>query len=173
MIEEAAVHARHVPETPLAAVQVNAEVPSVEAVVEQESHARNVALFFAAPFIGLAYAVMLPMVGVAMLLVQAGRALAQKAEGGAAGARMAMLALAPFIGLAFAVALPLIGLAMFAWTATRALAKKMTVRGAIFAVGIACTPLLGLAFVVSLPLAGTLTLLWVAMHAKTKNYELT
>ncbi|NDP40814.1 MAG: hypothetical protein GZ093_19140, partial [Rhodoferax sp.] len=36
-------------------------------VVEKNSNFKNVALFLAAPFIGLAYAVMLPLVGTAML----------------------------------------------------------------------------------------------------------
>ena len=36
-------------------------------MIEKESRIKNIALFLAAPFIGLAYAVMLPMVGMVML----------------------------------------------------------------------------------------------------------
>ena len=43
--------------------------------VENTNNAKNVALFLAAPFIGLAYAVLLPLVGIAMLLWTAVEAL--------------------------------------------------------------------------------------------------
>jgi hypothetical protein len=39
---------------------------------------KNVVLFFAAPFIGLAYALAFPLIGVAMLAAAASRALAKR-----------------------------------------------------------------------------------------------
>ncbi len=44
----------------------------------KENRLKNVALFFAAPFIGLAYAVALPFVGIAMLAWVGGRAFLKK-----------------------------------------------------------------------------------------------
>src|ERR1035437_1179775 len=92
--------------------------------VENGNTAKNVALLLAAPFIGLVYAVLLPFVGIAMLLVTAAKALV------AAGALeyaarhlkdVALLVAAPFIGLAYAVAFPFVGIAMLLWTAVEAL----------------------------------------------------
>jgi DNA-binding NtrC family response regulator len=68
MIEESAVHALHEPAPVIAAgsaaraiEEVNVDVPKAQ------SRAKNIALFLAAPFIGLAYAVLLPFVGMVML----------------------------------------------------------------------------------------------------------
>ena len=68
MIEQSAAHALReaAPEVALEAVQAPMEQVHVE-VIEKESRVKNIALFLAAPFIGLAYAVMLPMVGMVML----------------------------------------------------------------------------------------------------------
>ena len=68
MIEQSAAHALReaAPEVALEAVQAPMEQDHVE-VIEKESRVKNIALFLAAPFIGLAYAVMLPVVGVVML----------------------------------------------------------------------------------------------------------
>jgi CheY-like chemotaxis protein len=171
MIEEAAVHARHIPEASMAAV-VAPDMPVVQAPQEEaavaESHARNVALFFAAPFIGLVYALMMPMVGVAMLLLQGGRALAHKAEGTSNAARVAMLALAPFIGLAFVITLPLVGLATLAWTGRHPVRKNLSLRGIAKVLAIAFAPLIGLVYFLFLPLIGMLTFLWVATHSLPK-----
>ena len=100
----------------------NANIIRTEAVAN-ENTAKNVALFLAAPFIGLAYAVLLPLVGIAMLLVTGTKALV------AAGvleyaARLikdvALLVAAPFIGLVYAVTFPFVGIAMILWTAVEA-----------------------------------------------------
>jgi hypothetical protein len=61
MIEESALHAM----TPAVAPEVVAA--PVEAAQPKENRVKNIALFVAAPFIGLAYAVMLPLVGMVML----------------------------------------------------------------------------------------------------------
>lgn len=67
MIEKSALNALHQPE-----LTVDQRVPlsSVETTAAKKPlrFLRNVALFLAAPFIGLAYAVMLPFVGTAMLI---------------------------------------------------------------------------------------------------------
>lgn len=173
MIEEAAIHARHIPEASMAAVAA-AAMPVLQAqeeVATQESRARNIALFFAAPFIGLAYALMLPWVGAAMLLAQGVKALAQHAEGPALAPRLAMLALAPFIGLAFAILLPVVGLAMLAWTGRHVLLQTLSLRGIAKVAAVAFAPLLGLAYFLFLPLIGTLAFLWVAARSLPK-YEL-
>ena len=82
-------------------------------------HVENVALFFAAPFIGLAYLLAFPLVGFAMLAWIAGKA-AMKSD----KARPIALAIAaPFIALAFVTVGPIIGLGALAWTGAGALLK--------------------------------------------------
>jgi hypothetical protein len=80
---------------------------------------KNVALFFAAPFIGLAYLLAFPLVGFAMLAWIAGKA-AMKSD----KVRPIALALAaPFIALAFVTVGPIVGLGALAWTGAVALLK--------------------------------------------------
>lgn len=74
---------------------------------------KNVALFVAAPFIGLVYAMALPLVGLVMLATVAARAFA-KTPAKAVAKNVILLAAAPFIGLAYAVAMPFVGIAMIA-----------------------------------------------------------
>ena len=96
--------------------------------VENGNTAKNVALFLAAPFIGLAYAVLLPFVGIAMLIWTAGKALvASGAVGRVAIAlkNVALLLAAPFIGLVYAVSFPFVGIAMLLWTAVEALTATL------------------------------------------------
>ncbi len=79
MIEASASQALLTPAPVMAAPQPTSMVG--EAPVEplaNESKLKNVALFLAAPFIGLAYAVLLPFVGIAMLAWVGGRALLGK-----------------------------------------------------------------------------------------------
>ena len=92
-----------------------------------ENHLKQVALFAAAPFIGLLYAVLLPFVGLGYLAVMAVKALAARhaAKRVLAVARnVAMFVAAPFIGLAYIVALPFAGIAALAWVGTKALTAK-------------------------------------------------
>ncbi len=105
----------------------NANITRTEAVAN-ENTAKNVALFLAAPFIGLAYAVLLPFVGIAMLLVTGTKALV--AAGALGYARrlvkdVALLIAAPFIGLVYAVTFPFVGIAMLLWTAVEALTANL------------------------------------------------
>jgi CheY-like chemotaxis protein len=84
----------------------------------------NVALFFAAPFIGLLYAVMMPVVGLGTLSWLGGKAMLEngmfKRMSGAVGF-VAKGAAAPFLGLVFAVFFPIIGLGALVWLGTKAL----------------------------------------------------
>jgi len=95
---------------------------------------KNVALFLAAPFIGLAYILAFPVVGLGMLAWMAVQAQQKKsAEVGtlqpAAPARSsavkttAMFLAAPFIGLAYVIAGPIIGLGMLLWFGVQAWGK--------------------------------------------------
>ena len=96
--------------------------------VENGNTAKNVALFLAAPFIGLAYAVLLPFVGIAMLLWTAGKALVATGALGRAATlvkNVALLVAAPFIGLVYAVTFPFVGIAMLLWTAVEALTATL------------------------------------------------
>ena len=95
---------------------------SVSEVVEAkvESRTKNVALFLAAPFIGLAYIVAMPFVAAGMLAWFGGKALAKKLP---IVKPIALTLAAPVLGLAFIVAAPFIGLALFGWYGTKALLK--------------------------------------------------
>jgi CheY-like chemotaxis protein len=95
---------------------------------------KNVALFLAAPFIGLAYILAFPIVGLGMLAWIAIQAQKKKSEEAAklqpvAPARpsvlksAALLLAAPFIGLAFIVVGPIAGLGMLLWFGFRAWGK--------------------------------------------------
>lgn len=96
--------------------------------VENGNTAKNVALFLAAPFIGLVYAVLLPFVGIAMLLVTGTKALVAAGALGYAARLVkdvALLVAAPFIGLVYAVTFPFVGIAMLLWTAVEALTATL------------------------------------------------
>jgi len=81
---------------------------------------RNVALFFAAPFIGLAYLLAFPFVGFALLAWVAAKAIMKNDL-----ARPIATALAaPFVGLAFVTVGPLAGLGALGWIGVNALLKK-------------------------------------------------
>ena len=81
MIEESVAHALHAPRVEeLAPAQAAAVGPEPVEVVQKGGRLRNIALFLAAPFIGLVYAVMLPFVGIGMLAWIGGKALLGKAR---------------------------------------------------------------------------------------------
>jgi hypothetical protein len=84
--------------------------PTVEHIVaveeKQQSRLVAIALFLAAPFIGLMYALTLPLVGMGMAAYMLFK-MAMKSE----KVRFySTLVAAPFIGLAFALAMPIAGL---------------------------------------------------------------
>jgi len=95
--------------------------------VQKESTLKNIALFMAAPFIGLIYAFLFPFIGIGMMIGLAAKALAKKPAvrktlGSVKGATMFFAA--PLLGLAFVVLLPFVGTATLAWIGVRALIKK-------------------------------------------------
>jgi len=103
-----------------------AEAPLAEAA-GVGSVLKNIALFFAAPFIALAYMVALPFVGVGILAVLAGRVAAKNARVKAVGVavkHVAMVIAAPIFGVVYIVLLPFIGLALLLWMAGKAVGAK-------------------------------------------------
>ena len=104
--------------------------PPQEAVVASQGVAArlvNMVLFLAAPFIGLLYAVALPLVGAAMLATMAARAFSRAAEGRPVLTfikNTGLLMAAPFVGLVYAVSLPLVGMGMLLWTGKQALTQR-------------------------------------------------
>jgi CheY-like chemotaxis protein len=122
MIEDSARDALAAP-----TVQVLALPAPVEAPAVRGSALLNILLFFAAPFIGLAYIVALPFVGLGAMAVLATRA-ALKIDKVRAVAvtlkNIAMVFAAPVLGLAYVVLFPFIGLASLLWLAGRAVAAR-------------------------------------------------
>ncbi len=107
-----------------------AEVPLAESATVV-SALKNMVLFFAAPFIGLAYIVVLPFVGLGFLAVLAARTAAKIEEVRTIGLvfkHCVMAIAAPLIGLACVVFFPFIGLAMLAWIGGRALLRPVSMK---------------------------------------------
>lgn len=88
--------------------------------------AKNIALFLAAPFVGLAYILTFPIVGLGMLAWMAIQAQKKKSEESAKlqpaapatsslAKSAAMFLAAPFIGLAYVIVGPILGLGMLLW----------------------------------------------------------
>ncbi len=136
MIEDSAMNALLGAATTLAPVArietrraeaVTVEAVKVEAIVK-ENLLKNIALFMAAPFIGLIYAVLLPFVGMGLLTSMAVKALVTKVP--AVGNVLTFLKTvgkfiaAPFLGLAFILLLPFVGMATLAWIGVRGLVTK-------------------------------------------------
>ena len=95
---------------------------------------KNVALFFAAPFVGLAYILAFPVVGLGMLAWMAIQAQKKKSEEAAkiqpaapakpsALKTITMVIAAPLIGLALVVAGPIVGLGLLLWFGFQAWGK--------------------------------------------------
>lgn len=120
MIEQSAAHA--IEEGAPVAKEEAQVVEQVQAeVVQERGRLANIALFLAAPFIGLVYALMLPAVGMAMVIGMGAKAVAIKYPGFAKAAGMVA---APFIGLVYAVTLPVVGIAMIIRVAAQAAMMK-------------------------------------------------
>jgi CheY-like chemotaxis protein len=127
MIEGSARDALAAPTAQVLALPVAHEVPVTEPAAAG-SALKNILLFFAAPFIGLAYIIALPVVGLGAFAVLAARA-AAKIEKlrmiGVALKSIAMIFVAPVVGLAYFVLLPFIGLATLLWLAGRAVMARI------------------------------------------------
>ena len=129
MIEDSARDALATPVAVVEAVVLPAAAEAPLAVSAATLSAlKNMVLFFAAPFIGLAYIVALPFVGLGVLAVLAARA-AAKFEAvrtiGLVLKHCVMAIAAPFIGLVCIVFFPFIGLAMLAWIGGRAMVEPV------------------------------------------------
>jgi CheY-like chemotaxis protein len=122
MIEDSARDALAAPTAQVIALPAAAVAPQAEPVAAG-SALKNILLFFAAPFIGLAYIIALPIVGFGVIAVLAGRVAAKNETLRAIGAALktvGMVLAAPFFGLAYVVLFPFIGLATLVWLAGRA-----------------------------------------------------
>jgi CheY-like chemotaxis protein len=131
MIEGSAANALLEP-APIIAPQPEAR--PVEAahpeLVEAESNLKKIALFIAAPFIGLAYVVLFPFIGMGILATMGIKALVKLPMARTPLTFLKNVALfiaAPFVGLAYAVMFPFVGAAMLAWVGVKALMKKPAV----------------------------------------------
>ena len=87
--------------------------------VKAGKRAKNVALFLVAPFIGLAYLLAFPVVGFALLIWIAAKAVMKNDK----ARPIALVIAAPFIGLAFVTVGPVAGLVALAWYGAKALLK--------------------------------------------------
>lgn len=116
--------ARDAMTAPAAAAEVAADEPPAAEPHSLRRTLMNIALFFAAPFIGLAYIVALPFVGIGVVAMLSARA-ALKVEAlrkiALVMKHVGMAIAAPFVGLAYVVLFPFIGLAWLAWLGGRAL----------------------------------------------------
>ena len=118
MIEESADKAMRAKE---AVMEIMTEEVVQPAVVEEKAHSNlvNVMLFLSAPFIGLLYALFMPIIGLGMLAYLAYKAAAKNDT----IAFTAKWIAAPFIGLAYAVGLPFFGIGAIIWTGLKAAFK--------------------------------------------------
>jgi len=129
MIEDSARDALAAPAVApeVAVLPVAGEAPAAEAG-GIATMVKNIALFFAAPFIGLAYIIALPIVGLGVFAVLATRA-ANKNEAVHKAALVlkhtAMVIAAPFIGLAYMVLFPFVALALLLLMAGKAAVAKV------------------------------------------------
>ena len=126
MIEDSAREALAAPAPQVLALPAATEAPQAESAATGSALV-NIALFFAAPFIGLAYIIALPFVGLGVFAVLAARA-AAKIEAvktvGVALKTIAMVFAAPVFGLVYVVLFPFIGLATLFWLAGRAVLAR-------------------------------------------------
>ncbi|MFY9326767.1 MAG: response regulator [Georgfuchsia sp.] len=93
---------------------------------KKENRLKNIALFIAAPFVALIYAISLPFVGMGMLAWFGVKAL-NKYPMGKKLIDVMKFAVAPIVGLAYVIALPFAGIAMLIWVGAKALTKKAPV----------------------------------------------
>jgi hypothetical protein len=135
------------------------------------SNAKTIALVMGSPFIGLAFAVLLPLVGLATLAWVAASAMAANPLVRKVAVHLKNIALflaAPFIGLAYALSLPMVGVGMLAWIGWQAFAanpKHSKTAATLKQAGLfIAAPFIGLAFAVLLPLVGTGMLAWVGIR---------
>ena len=83
--------------------------------------AKNIALFLASPFIGLAYIAAMPFVALGALAYIAGKAFFNKVP---AAKHVAMMVAAPVLGLAMIVVAPIVGAGALGYYGSKALARN-------------------------------------------------
>jgi CheY-like chemotaxis protein len=126
MIEDSARDALAAPAPQVLALPPAVEAPQAEPTAGG-SALMNIFMFFAAPFIGLAYIVVFPFVGLGYMAVLATRAALKidKVRTVAVTLKhIAMVFAAPVFGLAYVILFPFIGLATLAWLAGRAVMAR-------------------------------------------------
>ena len=127
MIEDSARDVLAAPSPQEVLLPATAEAAKTE-LGRKDSTLKNILLFFAAPFIGLAYIIAFPFVGLGIFAVLTARA-AMKIEAVRNTAivmkHIAMVFAAPIIGLAYVVLFPFLGLATLAWLAGRAVMARI------------------------------------------------
>jgi CheY-like chemotaxis protein len=141
-------------------------------------NAKTIAMVMASPFIGLAFALLLPLAGLATLAWMAVAAVAANPMARKVAVHLKNIALflaAPFIGLAYALSLPMVGVGMLAWIGWQAFAanpKNAKTAATLKQTGLfIAAPFIGLAFAVMLPLVGTGMLAWVGIRGLMPQQE--
>jgi len=125
MIEDSARDALAAPAPQVVALPA-AETPAA-APSRTGSALLNILLFFAAPFIGLAYIVVFPFVGLGAMAIFAARTANKNPRIHAIGVTMkhvSMVLAAPVFGLVYILLFPFIGVVSLLWLAGRALRAK-------------------------------------------------
>lgn len=161
-------------ETEMAAVVEAAGAAAVmpEAVTEVAEPAwKRIGMLFAAPFVGLAYVIALPFVGLGMLAGMAAKAMLPRKAANFAK-NVGLFLAAPFVALAYTVAFPFIGLGMLVWMGLKALAAngKAAAFGKNVAL-VAAAPFAALACAVIWPLVGLAQLVRMVMDSLVKRPE--
>ncbi len=183
MIEGSAAYALRDPEPALietAAPPVAAVAPAAAVTTEaQPSFVRTIALLAAAPFIGLAFFVFTPILGLAALAVFGLRRLMQLPATKKVlhfTKNVALFLAAPFIGLLYAMLLPVVGFAVVAGMGYKALNKYPAARQTFQAMKqaglVVAAPFIGLAFIITLPFAGAGMLAWTGTRALMNKLDL-
>ena len=94
---------------------------TVAVATASATKAKNIALFLASPFIGLAYVAAMPFVAAGMLAYFAGKAVFAKFP---LVKHVSMMIAAPFIGLAMILVAPIVGAGALGYYGSKALFKK-------------------------------------------------
>lgn len=105
----------------------DAAAAAVEAPSSLWSGLKDTALFLAAPFLGLAYAVLLPFAGLGMLAWMLGKEAMKihTVKRALIGLKnVALFIAAPFVGLAYVLVGPFVGIAVLAWQGGKTLIKR-------------------------------------------------
>lgn len=176
MIEATAREAVAQPAPQIAPAAIARTIEGLRAeVAGQPNYLKEFGLFLAAPFIGLAYFCLLPVVGTALLIGMGAKALAEKLwqrETLVAAKDAALMLAAPFVGLAYILLLPFAGLAMLAGMGLKLAAQKLLTRRTLKqlknAVLFFAAPFIGLTYILLLPLVGLGTLAWMGLR-QAKN----